>query len=629
MKTSTTLGGATGTSPSRYFPLSSLTLSADNVRKGEASGIQALAAMIEAQGLLQALQVTAQTEDGTATGRYCVQAGGRRLRALQWLHSKGRIASDHPVECKLIDTARAVEVSLTENTAQEPMHPADEFDAFAALASKGQSLESIAAKFGCTVLHIQRRLKLANVAPVLLDQYRTGAITLEQIMALASVDDHERQLLTWNGLSPYNRHPQNLKRKLTEDEVISTDSRVVVVGLENYLNAGGSVRADLFSTDGDQYLTDMGLLELMLGEQLQAQAEAVRSEGWAWVDVVPSYGYEERQLYCRLPKTYAPETQQQAAQRTAIEEEVASQQSELEDLLDGEEVDEAQEQALESRIDALQDQLDAMEQAREVFDPSSGGAVVTLDEDRLTVHRGLIRQADRKRGANFDAAANAAPNPASARPDVPEKLMMDLTSHRTAAIQASLLRNQRVALAALAHKMADSLFGNYLTSPLKVSLSQSRSALEKNSPTLAASRAAREIDAQRQAWKDRLPEDFKEWFGWFLEQPQAVVLDFIVFASASSIEAVLGRVDAADPAQALAQALSLDMADWWEATAETYFTRVPKSKLVAAVAETSGEKTAQEIEKMKKPDAVRHAVEHTQGRRWLPQPLRSPCAVVA
>jgi hypothetical protein len=43
---------------------------------------------------------------------------------------------------------------------------------------------------------------------------------------------------------------------------------------------------------------------------------------------------------------------------------------------------------------------------------------------------------------------------------------------------------------------------------------------------------------------------------------------------------------------------------------------------MAVVTETSGEKLAAEIGKMKKGDAVLHAVEHTQGRRWLPQPLR-------
>jgi ParB family chromosome partitioning protein len=281
MKTSISPSSVTVPSTTHYFPLSALFLSGDNVRKGEPTSIEELAATIEAQGLLQALHVTQQLLEGTPTGRYAVEAGGRRLRSLQWLAGKGRIAEDFPVECKLIAADRAVEVSLTENTGQEPMHPADEFDAFAALVNQGQSMEAVAAKFGVTTVHIQRRLKLANVAPQLLALYRADGMTLDQIMALASVDDHARQMLTWNGLSSYNRTPQSIKRKLCEDEVASTDPRAKVVGLENYINAGGSIRSDLFSEEGDRYLTDMGLLELMLGEKLEQQAEMVRAEGWA------------------------------------------------------------------------------------------------------------------------------------------------------------------------------------------------------------------------------------------------------------------------------------------------------------------------------------------------------------
>jgi ParB family chromosome partitioning protein len=628
MKTSISPSSVTVPSTTHYFPLSALFLSGDNVRKGEPTSIEELAATIEAQGLLQALHVTQQFLEGTPTGRYAVEAGGRRLRSLQWLACKGRIAQDFPVECKLIAADRAVEVSLTENTGQEPMHPADEFDAFAAMVGKGQSIEAVAAKFGVTTVHIQRRLKLANVAPQLLALYRADGMTLDQIMALASVDDHERQMLAWNGLSSYNRTPQSIKRKLCEDEVVSTDPRAKVVGLENYINAGGSVRSDLFSEVGDQYLTDMGLLELMLGEKLEQQAEMVRAEGWAWVEVSAAYGYEERRQHGRLPNVLSPETPEQEARRIALESQMGHLSAELETLQDAEEWDESQGQALEDQIDALEIQLGEVAQARAVYDTAHGGAVVSLDENTLVVHRGLYRQADRKSQATGSVTpVTAECVTAPARPDIPERLMMDLTSHRTAAIQASMLKNQPVALASLAHKMADSLFGTYQTSPLKISLTQSRSALEKNSPTLAKSRAATEMDAQRSYWDSLLPQNSNQRFVWFLGQEQDVVLSFIVFASANSVEAVQGKPGSVDHASALANALSLDMADWWEATPETYFDLVPKTRLMAVVTETSGEKLAAEIGKMKKGDAVLHAVEHTQGRRWLPQPLR--CVVHA
>ncbi len=69
------------------------------------------------------------------------------------------------------------------------MHPADQFEAFAALVEEGRPIEDIAADFGVTPLVVQRRLKLANVSPRLMADYRAGAVTLEQLMAL----DHHRR----------------------------------------------------------------------------------------------------------------------------------------------------------------------------------------------------------------------------------------------------------------------------------------------------------------------------------------------------------------------------------------------------------------------------------------------------
>ncbi len=160
-------------SESVYIRLSKLYLSEDNARKTPPTqrGIKELAAMIEAQGQLSALQVTQEVIDGQATGRHGVEAGGRRMRALQWLASQGKIEADPMIECKLIANGRANEVSLTENVSQESMHPADEFDAYRVMADEGQATAAIARKFGVPELHVLRRLKLANVAPELLKLY--------------------------------------------------------------------------------------------------------------------------------------------------------------------------------------------------------------------------------------------------------------------------------------------------------------------------------------------------------------------------------------------------------------------------------------------------------------------------
>src|SRR5207244_351853 len=55
---------------------------------------------------------------------------------------------------------------------RQPMHPADQFEAFARLVRTGLSVEDVAARFGVTPLFVSQRLKLANVSPTLIELYR-------------------------------------------------------------------------------------------------------------------------------------------------------------------------------------------------------------------------------------------------------------------------------------------------------------------------------------------------------------------------------------------------------------------------------------------------------------------------
>ncbi|MBN0602732.1 chromosome partitioning protein ParB, partial [Pseudomonas aeruginosa] len=116
---------------------------------------------------------------------YEVVAGDRRLTALKLLAKKRRIPADYEVPCLLVADGSARTVSLAENLMREQMHPADQFEAFAALVAEGRSIEDIAADFSVTPLVVQRRLKLANVSPRLLADYRAEAVSLDQLMALA------------------------------------------------------------------------------------------------------------------------------------------------------------------------------------------------------------------------------------------------------------------------------------------------------------------------------------------------------------------------------------------------------------------------------------------------------------
>ena len=171
------------------IPLSRLRPSSRNVRQSGGTAIPELAASIARVGLLQNLTVIT-SPDGQW---FEVVAGRRRLAALKLLVKRHKLAKDHPVPCLLVPDTSARTVSLSENVQREAMTPVDELFAWKALVAEGRSLEDIAADFGVTPLVVKRRLRLANVSPRLLADYQQGAVSLEQLMALAITDDHGAQ----------------------------------------------------------------------------------------------------------------------------------------------------------------------------------------------------------------------------------------------------------------------------------------------------------------------------------------------------------------------------------------------------------------------------------------------------
>src|ERR1700675_2042673 len=171
----------------RFIPLNKLKKSPNNARKTPHSeaAIEAYAASIAAKGVLQNLVVEPELDrEGAPTGCYFVTIGeGRRLAQL--LRGKRKeIKKTEPIRC-IVDTANDPhEISLDENVTRENMHPADQFEAFKKLADeRGFGAEDIAARFGVTPPVVRQRLRLAAVSLRLMQVYRDGGLTLEQLMA--------------------------------------------------------------------------------------------------------------------------------------------------------------------------------------------------------------------------------------------------------------------------------------------------------------------------------------------------------------------------------------------------------------------------------------------------------------
>jgi ParB family chromosome partitioning protein len=160
-------------SPRTFVPFNKLVLSEDHQARSAtapAMSLPELAASIKDSGVLQNLVVVQG-----ARGRYEVCAGGRRLAALTLLVQQGDIADNYPVPVLVVPADKALIASLAENCFHVPMHPADEFAAFARLLGQGKSVEDVAAAFGVTPLIVKRRMKLATVSPRLMALYRKAA----------------------------------------------------------------------------------------------------------------------------------------------------------------------------------------------------------------------------------------------------------------------------------------------------------------------------------------------------------------------------------------------------------------------------------------------------------------------
>ena len=225
--------------------------------------------------------------DGIA--RYAVIAGGRRLAAMQALATEGALEEDHLVPCRTIGAiVAAEEVSLAENSARAAMHPADQVEAFRRLADAGSTAAAIAARFGVSERTVEKRLRLGNAAPVLLEAYRAGEIDLETLMAFAVTTDHARQTAVWETVSQQGYRPGawQIKRLLTENRVSATSAIARFaeedergIGTEAYEGAGGKVDRDLFAEEDERgiWFDDPDLLNKLAMDSLQAAARELET----------------------------------------------------------------------------------------------------------------------------------------------------------------------------------------------------------------------------------------------------------------------------------------------------------------------------------------------------------------
>lgn len=643
-------------SRSQDIPFNKLVLSQANVRRVKAGiSVEDLAEDIARRTLLQSLSVRPVLDaEGAETGMYEVPAGGRRFRALELLVKQKRMTKTQPVPCVVRTDGLAEEDSLAENVQRVALHPLDQFRAFQTLRESGLGEEEIAARFFVNPSVVKQRLKLAAVSPKLLDLYAEDEMTLEQLMAFTVTADHARQEQVWEGLSrAHNKEPYIIRRQLTEGAIRASDKRARFVGVEAYEAAGGAVIRDLFQQDDGGWLQDPALLDRLVVEKLASEAETLRGEGWKWIEVAAEFPYGHTSGLRRLTGETASLTDEERASHDALRAEY----DKLEESYA--EADEFPDE-VDQRLGEIETALETFDARPAIYDPAEiarAGALVSIDGDGdLCIERGYIRPEDEAPaepdadgeapegseddcdaqrtvitigGDGSSAAAEAAEEEDGIKP-LPDRLVTELTAHRTLVLRDALANDPDTAFVAVLHALCLNAFYRY-ASETCLEITAKSASFGTQAPGLNDSASAKSIDDRHARWAAQLPKDADDLWNALIAFDGDSRSALFAHCASLSVNAVHESWNR-NPSRIvhagkLAQAVGLDMvAAGWTPTVDNYLGRVTKARILEAVREAKGEASAQLIDHLKKPDMAKEAERLLAGSGWLPEPLRMPTA---
>jgi ParB family chromosome partitioning protein len=611
-------------------PLSRLSVSPLNMRRKALTGIEGLADSILAKGLLQNLVAHPAKGSRGKNPNLCVCAGQRRLAALQLLAEQGKISPDMSIPVKVLSEAEAVAASLIENELREPMHASDQAIAFRLLLEEGRSIDYVAALFSIPPLAVQRRLKIANVSPRILDVYRDDGMTTEQVQALALCDDHSKQESLWfDAAQSWLRDPYHLREAIVEEEInVSENPLVAFVTLDAYVAAGGYVRRDLFSESANAgYITDMALLQQLATERLLVVAQDISAEGWSFVETRVKRDFSELSAYTHITPQARDMTKKEASQYAKLEKARDKASSALDAYYSDETIDEDDDKRDELE-DAARDAQNACEQfgeALEAWTPeqlASAGAFVLLNHaGKVVIERGYVKRGMTACAAHGDDGQDA---PKKVKPVHSDKLCRRLTAHRTAAVQVELAAKPTIALAVLMQRLIPTVFSSFYyygeETGVHVSATCSHDKLLREADDMEASVAWQEIDAERSKWAAMLPKQRSNLLPWLIEQSDDVMANLFAFCVASTLDSVTGT-EAAHPVNTLADLLDVDMTKYWTPTQGSYLNHVSKARIAEVVSTAVSPEAAAPLAGMKKGDAAATAELRLAGTGWLPEVL--------
>ncbi len=258
-------------------------------------------------------------------------------------------------------------------------------------------------------------------------------------------------------------------------------------------------------------------------------AEAIRAEGWKWVEVAPDFPYGHTYGLRQLRGETVPLTAEEEATRDALPGRVrpTSRRPMRMPMSLPEEVDRA--------AGEIETALAGFEERPVVFDPAEiarAGAFVSIDRTaRLRVERGYVRPEDelpaepetdpapdeeavrtmtvsQNRGSDMVVGDEPVSEPEEDEglSPIPDRLMTELTAHRTLGLRHALGEQPDVAFLAALHALTLKVFYRYgLDSCLELDLKSV--SFSAQAPGLNDSVSAEAVRVRHEAWTRVLPKE--------------------------------------------------------------------------------------------------------------------------
>lgn len=430
--------------------LSALTLSDLNPRQHVTDAeIDAMADSIAQLGLLQNLIGLQVAGDDLIH----IVGGGLRLRAMRKLTHEGfmpKHAFDPVMVLITTDPVQAVAMAGAENNARKHLNHADEIQSYLTLSTRGLTTSVIAATYGQTERHVRQMLKLAELPAVIMANLGAGKLSIDQARAFTVAADDRAMIDLLPAVLRCDLNAAQIRHALTPDTISSDDWRLPYVGLQAYLDAGGSQIVDLF-TDQSR-LTDAAKLARLFQEKGYAETQELRSaEGWKWATFVPERGID----HALTSKLTALSKAQGILPEGDLERFLALQQLDFRnDLSDGERNEFVN---LTHRRDGGYSD-----------DDRATGGIFTMAKDGKLLIAGAYRK-PQDDPARIDPETGVAITPATEPKGHPQNLRDDLARIKLAAMQTALLAHPELLFNLMTFSLCAGVYG--WARPLDISLS--------------------------------------------------------------------------------------------------------------------------------------------------------------